>query len=90
MTFKDSVVEETTVDEFEYLLGQIKQLRANKKDEYRNSPINILPPEYFLAQIVIKSMRAEQCIDDKKCIEELMDSIIYSMLVILRKKGVTV
>lgn len=88
---KEEAVEETaTPDHFGRLLNEIRKLHETRNATYRNSPMNILPESYFLNQIVIKAMRAEQSIDSSKCEEELMDNIVYSMLVILRKRGVTV
>lgn len=75
---------------FKDICDELVELQNSKGQGYKNSPMNILPPEYWLSQIVIKAMRAEQSTNVDKTIEELKDNIVYSVLMILRLKGIHV
>jgi hypothetical protein len=83
----ESVKKEHT---FESLCAEIVKLHKNKNGQYRNSPMNILPASYWLNQIAIKAIRAEQATSDEKVIEELTDTAVYALMTILRIRGIAI
>lgn len=77
----------TADDELREMVDSLLKLKLTKNSKYTDSPINILPDKYWLAQIVIKAMRAEQCKDASERVAELDDVIVYCLLEKLKTAG---
>jgi hypothetical protein len=75
---------------FQDICNELLALKSVRTGKYKNSPINILPIQYWLSQIVVKAVRAEQCTTEDLSEEELMDVAVYSLLAILKKRGATI
>jgi hypothetical protein len=80
----------TTEEAMRAIFDEIIELKLARNGGYTDSPINILPDRYWLAQIVIKAMRAEQSTTKDKCNEELDDLIAYAVLEKLKMAGYTI
>lgn len=69
-------------DSFEKVLGQVALLHRERNTMYLQSPLEILPIDTWLAQVAIKGVRAQQAIGVKKIKDELLDTIVYSSMVL--------
>jgi hypothetical protein len=73
--------------DFNGIVKEITRLGETKNAKYKDSPINILPTSYWLNQIVIKALRAEQSTNEANAEEELTDVIVYSIRTLIKIRG---
>jgi hypothetical protein len=72
---------------FEEICKELIALQEGKGKGYINSPFNILPKEYWLSQIAVKAVRAGQSTSEEKMIDELRDTAVYSILMMMKLRG---
>jgi hypothetical protein len=75
---------------FQDMCDEIVALQSGKAEKYKDSPFNILPKQYWLSQVAVKAVRAEQCLTDDMAEEELLDVAVYSLLTILKLRGMKI
>lgn len=75
---------------FEHVCRQLVEMQKGKGTGYKNSPLNELPLDVWLAQIQIKATRAKYATTEEKMLDELRDTATYSILAILKMYGVTI
>lgn len=78
------VIKDTNIPDWSFtgIVNQIVELQSGKQKGYRVSPIDELPIDVWLAQIQIKATRAKYATNEDKCIDELIDTAVYSILAI--------
>ena len=66
------------------VLTCVKDLLDEKSAEYLEEPAYIVPIDDLLAQIHLKSLRAQQAAYHERVVDELKDVIAYSAIAITR------
>jgi hypothetical protein len=83
MAFKKEESEEINDTwSFAGIVERMVELQANKQSGYSTNPIDELPLDVWLAQIQIKATRAKYAMNEAKCIDELIDTAVYSILAV--------
>lgn len=72
---------------FEAVCRQLVEMQKDKGSQYEVSPISELPLDVWLAQIQIKATRAKYATTEAKMLDELRDTIVYSVLTIMKIHG---
>lgn len=90
ITQTDITSPSNSVSDLEKMVSDIIELKMKRNSGYTDSPLNILPDRYWLAQIVIKAVRAEQSNTPKKMEDELDDLIVYALLEKLKLHGLSI
>lgn len=81
---------EGTTTAFESICQDIIKMQAGKGSGYKQSPLNELPLDVWLAQIQIKATRAKYSTSEEKMLDELKDTATYCILTMMKIKGMTV
>lgn len=85
----EEVIPKMGATDFKGIINEIVAVAERKNGKYKESPINILPTSYWLNQIVIKALRAEQSEAESDTEEELVDTIVYSIRTLIKIRGGT-
>jgi hypothetical protein len=73
---------------FKSICDMLVEMQQGKQTGYRVSPINELPLDVWLAQVQIKATRAKYATSEDKLLDELRDTAVYSILAMLKIKGI--
>ena len=75
---------------FKSICDELATMHGSKNGRYKDSPLNILPVPYWTAQLSVKAVRADQDVEDTDRMDDLLDTAVYAIMVILKMRGGTI